>query len=586
MLSTIRDIALLISRGSLSVKKPIKENPDLITSILIDLKQNAFCGFDLEDFDNHKVDLYLYFPDASKGNKPHPFAPITDPETTLYKKILQWVDKCWDELKDLSDEERAFLEKLKGILDENKETILSQLIEKFSQRKPAKGSKNFLTIKFVGEKEYLGEYELFKKAVNMIIANKFHASSSPEKIPCSVCGNEQKVSSDISAIADFKYATLDKPGFIMGGLNEKEAWKNIPVCWECMNLLQKGKEFIETNLKFKFYGLIYLLIPKLLISEQELENILQILSDIKNIQIEGKIKKKLTDDEREILDLIAQKNDVLTINFLFIKKETQVSKEDILLLIEDIYPSRLREIFEAKDKVDKFLENEGREFNLWSIRQFFLKSDEKRKSPDLDKYFLGVVECIFKGKNLEKDLIFNFFMNKIREEFIKIAEGYSENHIKDALRNILFFKYLHILDLKEEEKMTPSKFESIFAQYEKSFDTPEKRGIFLLGALTQALLNTQYEKRGSKPFIKKLKSLKMNEDDFRALLPEVQNKLEEYDSFGSGKRTLASEISHYFLQSGKDWKMSIDEMNFYFACGMNRYEELKPFLYTEKEVSK
>jgi len=83
------------------------------------------------------------------------------------------------------------------------------------------------------------------------------------------------------------------------------------------------------------------------------------------------------------------------------------------------------------------------------------------------------------------------------------------------------------------------------------------------------------------PFSKNLKNLKMNEDDFRALLPKIQNKLEEYDSFDKGKRLIASEIANYLLLAGNNWKMSIDEMNFYFSCGMNLTEEIAKIIYSE-----
>ena len=132
--------------------------------------------------------------------------------------------------------------------------------------------------------------------------------------------------------------------------------------------------------------------------------------------------------------------------------------------------------------------------------------------------------------------------------------------------------------------MQQSTFESIFIKYGKSLNTPQKRGIFLLGVLTQMLLNKQYSERNSKPpFMKKLKSLKMDERDIKALLPEVQNKLEEYESFDKGKRIIAQEASKYLLEAGDGWKISVDEINFYFACGMNLSEEIANVVYSKQE---
>ena len=62
-------------------------------------------------------------------------------------------------------------------------------------------------------------------------------------------------------------------------------------------------------------------------------------------------------------------------------------------------------------------------------------------------------------------------------------------------------------------------------------------------------------------------------------MPEVQNKLEEYDSFDTGKRAIASEASKYLLEAGDGWKMSVNEINFHFACGMNLTDDIAKVVY-------
>jgi len=146
---------------------------------------------------------------------------------------------------------------------------------------------------------------------------------------------------------------------------------------------------------------------------------------------------------------------------------------------------------------------------------------------------------------------------------------------------MVFFENLGLITFEEVDYMEESIFSSIFSRYGKSFSSPAKRGIFLLGALTQLLLNTQWTKRNAKPFMKKLKGLKMDEKNIKALLPEVQNKLEEYDSFDKGKRLIASEVSKYLIEAGEGWKMSVDEINFYFACGMNLIDSVAEIAYSK-----
>ena len=84
----------------------------------------------------------------------------------------------------------------------------------------------------------------------------------------------------------------------------------------------------------------------------------------------------------------------------------------------------------------------------------------------------------------------------------------------------------------------------------------------------------------------------MDDRDIKALLPDVQNKLEEYGVFEDNKnRNLAyqirSDVSQYLLLNDFDnWGLSIDEINFYFACGMNLYKNIKEYFFQQKQKCK
>ena len=80
------------------------------------------------------------------------------------------------------------------------------------------------------------------------------------------------------------------------------------------------------------------------------------------------------------------------------------------------------------------------------------------------------------------------------------------------------------------------------------------------------------------PFFKQLKGLKMNESEIKGLLPKVINKFVEYDSYGKNKRLLAEEASKNLLNSGSSWKITLDEINFYFAAGMALASEVKEII--------
>ncbi|MCG7847796.1 MAG: TM1802 family CRISPR-associated protein, partial [ANME-2 cluster archaeon] len=83
----------------------------------------------------------------------------------------------------------------------------------------------------------------------------------------------------------------------------------------------------------------------------------------------------------------------------------------------------------------------------------------------------------------------------------------------------------------------------------------------------------QHQERGAQPFRTKLHGLKLDEKLVKRLLPEMQNKLEEYNK--NYYRGLEALISKYMLQAGDGWNISKDEVSFYFVLGMNLHYLLK-----------
>lgn len=131
------------------------------------------------------------------------------------------------------------------------------------------------------------------------------------------------------------------------------------------------------------------------------------------------------------------------------------------------------------------------------------------------------------------------------------------------------------------------KAEAWFAQFpEGTFRTPAHKGTFLLGSLTQRLLNIQFREIGSSAFRSKLHGLRMRERDIKGLLPRISDKLEQYKSHYYKK--LESVVSQYLLSSGANWDLSTDEINYMFILGMNLYNAKdndgnRIFIFGEKE---
>lgn len=557
------------------IEAPSKRPLDAkVILIKVNTETQKYEGLEPEDFDSQKSDIYMFKEGRSKGNVPSPFCPLTEASRTL-KKIQAWLNNCVKIKADNLSDSMPLVNEALNIIKSHKDSIISD-ISQVSESIPKK-TRKFLTLKI--NNKYPGQYQIFKKSIEDMDERKRKKSLSIGT--CSICGSPNK---EVSGTTDvFKFYTIDKPGFITGGFKESDAWKNYPVCSDCKQSLERGKKFIEEHLNFRFYGLNYLLIPELIIGDWTLfKDIVSVLAETKQtFSLTEVIRRRLTDDESEILEYLSSMNDTLAINFLFLQK--QQSAERILLLIEDVLPSRLKRLFDAKDYVDNTFGN-GRDkgFNFGSLRVFFSKSDDNKKTQDLNKYFLDIVDNIFRGEKISLQFLMKFFMSVIRRAMINDDQfNFSQFNfrVRDGLKTLLYLQFLGLTNIKEGNPMEKGLFEGFFERYGKALNTPAIRAVFLLGVLTQLLLNKQYAERGSKPFLKKLKGLKMDENDVKKLLPEVQNKLEEYDSFDRGKRLIASEASKYLLEAGNEWKMSADEINFYFACGMNLADEIAKITY-------
>jgi len=555
MLTALKNVGqLLLENEQKEVIDILLENPDsngtYKTVFVLEFdKDLKFKDVVVEEFKGENWKIYLY-KRASGSNAPDfsPTSRITEPEKTLEGKILRWFENH----KNIPEINKIYEE-----LKNHKNKILAEIEQ--NQTKDGR----IITLKIDGK--YL--YEIEKPNFKEILINDFMVKIkevSKKDAICSVCGEKKDKVFTTSLI--YKFYTLDKECYITSGFSKKDAWKNFPICEECFLKIDYAKKYIEEKLKFKFYGKDYYIIPKLILDTPEaLKEINEILSyEAGKITLEN--KKLITDDKKEIFEILKDYKDVVSFYLLFLKKDNAAEK--ILLSIEDVLPSRIHKIFDAKEKVDKIF---SQEYNFGKIVRFL---------DEFDKTFYEIIDKIFKEGKIDFKTLIQIFNKKIRENFLS-GNNFSYT-VFDALMNIRFFEEIGLLQY-EGEIMENSKFEKIYQKVGKSLNTPAKRGIFLLGALTQMLLNIQAQERQSTPFVKNLKGLKMNEEDIKGLLAKVINKLMEYDKYDKGKKEIAEEISKNLLSEDK-FKLNIDEINFYFVSGMALYKDVANVVYeNEKE---
>jgi CRISPR-associated protein Csh1 len=565
-----------------------------------------FKEVDLEEFREDHILKYLYRKGSSRGTDLTPTSKLSgkDIGSTFENKLI----KCLLEIKSnstkfrLSKIEQEEVNIIINQLNTNKQSILDGLNERVSEI--ARGEGAILTLEFEsgGERRYLGDFELFQKVLLHKAKVSYYSQYKKEAISkdrvCSVCKKERD--EVYGFVNTYNFYTVDKPGFVTSGFRQEDAWKNYPVCLDCAIRLEEGKKYISNNLSFKFYGFNYLMIPKFF-NENVMDEVLTIIEGDFEKEMDKSIKasfeqkyiRRLTDAEDEIFELISEQKDFLNLNLMFYQEKQSGSVFNILMYIEDILPSRIRRLFDVKREVDeidifKKPEKDGQRllyFNFKLLRDFF---PYVSKTVSYDKNFLEMVNKVFSLKPVDYGFLLRFIVQKLRDRFVR-----GETVYLDTLRGFMLLYYIGRLGIlkngggrmeieiiKElqdvggvEATTLLKRIELFFEQHKGFFDSPMKKAVFLVGVLVQKLLNIQRlpdvsnAQPGKEPFRHQLKGLKLDEKQVKKLLPEAQNKLEEYGK--NYYRQLESVISQYLVATGTNWQITNDEISFYFVLGMN-----------------
>jgi len=567
-------------------------------------ESNGEYSFENVELQEFKSDFQIYLYKGKKGNSTDatPTCKITELNKTFKNKFLKWFDNCED--YDITNEEKETLKRIGKEINAQQNKILADLQEKLSGKKSGENAIITLGIEIDGYLKYLGNFQIFRSILLKKGCDRFYKKYGGESrgynALCSAC--KEKKNEVYGFAIPWSFHTFDKPGFVAGGFDFSESWKNTPVCFECAMRLEIGKKYVEKNLDFGFYGFRYLLVPKMA-RGGDCTSVLKIFGskesrdEQRNLKINRETRIQLTSDEGEILDRVRDQKDFLSNSLIFYKEDQ--SSYRILLLIEGILPSRLSKLFEAKKNVDDRFkiyrdnilteaqkEKNPLEFNFGILRRFFPTVSRNRT---FDKMFLEIVNKVFTGNCIDYYLLIDFIMRTIREDFIK---GYSTKI--STLNGFLFLHYIKQLGLfretEEMEKMEEKgsrelgieelvghpleqRIEIFFEANNSFFNSYAKKATFLEGALTQKLLNIQWMDKKATPFRMKLRGLKLNEYHVKKLLPDIQNKLEEYGK--NYYRDLEKIIANCFVLSGVDWKEADDEISFYFVLGMDLHKIFK-----------
>jgi len=579
------------------------KNVKYVFSIVLE-KTNGTLRYDcisLEGLDSENLYKYLYKTHPSNRFDISPTAKRNFAKDNK-DKIKKEVEKAMDRIVGWFSHERfskykekyPVLSKIEQALKDNENSIIEEITTK-AINIDKKDRKNVLvTLKLIDknreEEKYIGEIREFKdiflkEAPEDLYNKKSFGGISKGIGMCYICGRDNI---ELWGFASpFNFFSVDKPGFAPE-FSQLNSWKMLPICKDCAIKLQAGRRFLDEYTQDTLYGYSYYVVPRI----HNLEQREEVIQDI--INYKHKMYYEITKEmEEDLLDFMKETGDFVTLIFLFVQKNQ--SREEIHKYVEDIPPSWIKRIYTTFDKVRSFSIfqestlkkifgdswegnikehiisecNSRKKINMiaFLIRKFFPNSKE---TGVYDKYFLDVLGDIIAQNPINKKLLYKSFIREIKNAFVN-----NSRFEYLTLYSFLFYLFLLELDLVGGEKMDKKelevkkgveKIENFFERFNGAFNTPEKKAAFLEGVLTRFLLDWQYANRGSTPFKAKLYSLNLDEKRLKKLLVDIEAKLMEYDLQYSWLKEL---IAKYLVEAGANWKLSKEEISYYFVLGLS-----------------
>ncbi len=554
--------------------------------INIDNEKPIYENIQYEEYDTSKKLKYFYKRGSANGPDKTPTSKVTEIEKTFNNKIRNVFSKYLKENKKfLSDKEQLLISNLHNLVSENYNTMQKDLIDRAKENDFLKNENEFKDpsiITFIfkqnGTEHYIGDLELFvnvftnnENEAYKSFYNKSNIDSRANYKYCYIC--RKKANEVWGFVNTYNFYTADKESYVAGGFKQELMWRNYPVCSECAKVLERGKKYIDAKSSYRFCGFNYLLVPELIIDNEDLlrQLLFNTLNKYKDFSLSEEKSTLIEKVEERALRVLSNVNNQINFNFLFYEKSNSAFK--ILLYLREIAPTRLKFLIEKKDKVDNF----ERKFDIFQeiktkkeiiyfnfsftfIREFFPNS---KNEGNFDNYFLSILNNIFIGKSISMDFLVARFMEKIRTEFLN--DNWIDPLILKSYKILIYLEKINLLDRRRKKmKNYQNNYDEFFTE-NPIFDEEVKKALFLEGVLAQKLLNIQYRDRQAEPFRSRLNGLKIDEKVAKRLLPEIINKLEEYNK--NYYKDLEEVIGEYFIKSDFK-KYSIDEMSYYFTLGM------------------
>lgn len=564
MLQTLYTYAKLIrNHGDISIYFSPAENPfegreekgKVLNGIVEDGK---FIRFELEDLSRSLIPKYLYRrPPGANGTNTVPtlYVNTKDPDKTSKKIRQSMVNYSLDFISE-EDLEKAI-----------------QIFEEYEFNKDY-----YYIITFSIDGKYFGEFEeyqtVFEDEAYKKYYQKNYGKTRKENQLCALTNNPATVYGFVDTLG----FTVDSDSFRRNSFDANKAYTMFPVSEDAVPILEGARGILLNRLSTHFFGsLKYALIPHF-VFQPDLSVAQYIASkflDKAALNIDNKDGANgfVNDTELILNEIIAdgelKRNDIYYTMLFF---EQQQAQFKIHLELNDVLPSRIEKVLQAKKKAEdryhiytsyttKKGEIRQQRITLFRLREYFISGQN-----NIQPAFFKLIQSIFTGQSYDDSKLLRMVLESWKKSF---KENYHDQEntfnylMKYSLGNLFFLNELEIF--KSEYKMSEHNLTgerqdafSFIEAHPAYFEKEYLKGAFIFGCLTTRLL---YNQPGN-AFMKELNGLNIDKDLISKKFPKLIARLRQYEKEFS---SLEAAAMRYFAS---DDKVSKDEISFAFTMGL------------------
>lgn len=474
-------------------------------------------------------------------------------------------------------------------------------IEKMLCKKSLTPKQNYLfTIKI--DEKFFGEYEEYRLLFYNDAYQKYKKDSSAINKICAVTYQPVK---EVWGRIDTLGFTVNAIAFSRSGFDISQSYKMFPVSPDGVKVLEGAKRVAFNRLSYGFYGMSYFVVPRFIgTEEKKIDRIVKSYiskfeEDAGTLDVQTAALINNESIIQKIIDSTELSDSSIYYDIFFYQKNN--AQLLLKLHLSDLLPSRFREIYDAKRKIQAFyyplttfLIPAGKKqpekkinyrMTFAQLKDYFSKRLEGKNETIFHPYFFKIVEAVFYRNPLNYSQILYIFYDAVKVAF-KESCIYDKRFelFKEVKQTFVWLQYFSVLQLFDNQininMNSNTQIDLTLEGFEQQHPTffeenSAKKAAFYLGCLTELLLWEQRRKLGSEPFKKYLNGLIIGVPDLQKIFPKLLNKMDQYGEELKPKREAISKLKSLFAAAilNANPNERKPEVSFAFALGLTMQNE-------------